>query len=61
MPSRKKKPLIWPLYKGFYSWRSILRRLPVPKSKASIASWFMNISQRKMARQDASRTNFDGV
>jgi radical SAM superfamily enzyme YgiQ (UPF0313 family) len=49
------------MYRGFYSWRSILRRLPVPKSKASIASWFMNISQRKMARQDASRTNFDGV
>ncbi len=49
------------MYRGFYSWRSILRRLPVPKSKASIASWFMNISQRKMARQDASRANFDGV
>lgn len=49
------------LYRRFYSWPSIFRRLPLPKSKASIASWFMNLSQRKMFRADDSRTNFDGI
>ncbi len=49
------------MYREFYSWRSILERLPVPKSRASVASWFMNLSQRKMIRGKNSRTNFDGV
>jgi radical SAM superfamily enzyme YgiQ (UPF0313 family) len=49
------------MYRRFYAWGSILRRLPIPRSKTSIASWFMNLSQRKMLREDASRTNFDGV
>ncbi len=49
------------MYRGFYSWGSILRRLPVPKSKASIASWVMNLSQRKMAHEKSNRTNFDGI
>jgi radical SAM superfamily enzyme YgiQ (UPF0313 family) len=48
------------MYREFYSWPSILRRLPIPKSRASIASWFMNIAERKMMNEDASRTNFDG-
>jgi len=49
------------MYRQFYGWPSILRRLPIPKSKASMASWFMNFAQRKMFREDASRTNFDGI
>jgi radical SAM superfamily enzyme YgiQ (UPF0313 family) len=48
------------MYREFYSWPSILRRLPFPRSKASIASWFMNLSQRKMASSESSfRANFD--
>jgi hypothetical protein len=49
------------MYSEFYSLRSILRRLPVPKSRASVASWFMNFSQRKMSDEEASRANFDGI
>jgi radical SAM superfamily enzyme YgiQ (UPF0313 family) len=49
------------MYSDFYSWPSLLRRLPVPKSKASIASWFMNLSQRKKLREKGSRTDFDGL
>jgi len=45
------------MYRRFYSWPSILRRLPLPTTKAAITSWFMNITQRKMAAQRA--TNFD--
>jgi radical SAM superfamily enzyme YgiQ (UPF0313 family) len=48
------------MYKEFYSWPSILRRLPFPKSKASLASWFMNLSQRKMLSGESFRTDFDG-
>jgi radical SAM superfamily enzyme YgiQ (UPF0313 family) len=46
------------MYREFYSWPSILRRLPLPTSTASLASWSMNLSQRKMASGEA--TNFDG-
>ena len=49
------------LYREFYSWPSIVERLPLPRTKASIASWFMNYSQRKMFAGDNSRTNFDGI
>jgi radical SAM superfamily enzyme YgiQ (UPF0313 family) len=48
------------MYQDFYSWPSILRRLPFPKSKASLASWFMNFSQRKMISGEDFRTDFDG-
>ncbi|MFQ5442359.1 MAG: B12-binding domain-containing radical SAM protein [Thermodesulfobacteriota bacterium] len=45
------------MYREFYSWPSILKRLPPPTSAASITSWVMNLSQRKMAATNA--TNFD--
>lgn len=45
------------LYRDFYSWPSILKRLGLPRSKASIASWTMNLSQRKMVYGGAN--NFD--
>lgn len=37
------------MYRKFYSLRSIIQRLPLPLSSASIASWVLNMSQRKMA------------
>jgi hypothetical protein len=49
------------MYRQFYSLPSILRRLPLPKSKSALASWFMNLSQRKMFFGKDARTNFDGV
>jgi len=49
------------LYLKFYSWKSMLRRLPVPLSQANIASWVVNFSQRKLAQrsQGDNNNNFD--
>jgi len=49
------------MYRRFYAWPCIVRRLPLPRSRASAASWFMNVSQRKMFKGDDSRANFDGI
>jgi radical SAM superfamily enzyme YgiQ (UPF0313 family) len=37
------------MYRQFYSFSSMRQRLPLPVSKSSFNSWFMNLSQRKMA------------
>jgi radical SAM superfamily enzyme YgiQ (UPF0313 family) len=50
--------ILW-MYREFYAWPSLLRRLPFPLSRASAASWFMNLSQRKMFKGNVARTNFD--
>lgn len=48
------------VYREFYSWKSILKRLPPPVTQSNIASWVLNISQRKMAQlSDAVNNNFD--
>lgn len=46
------------LYQEFYSLSSMFSRLPLPITKANIASWVVNFSQRKMALAD-SMENFD--
>ncbi len=46
------------MYLEFYSYPSMLNRLPIPLSKAAIASWIINLSQRKVLRQD-SMESFD--
>ncbi|MBN2337013.1 MAG: radical SAM protein [Acidobacteria bacterium] len=38
------------MYVRFYTYRSMLRRLPPPVTARNIASWVINFSQRKMAR-----------
>ena len=48
------------MYEGFYSWRSMFSRLPLPVTKASFASWIINLSQRRMACAAQARNNFDG-
>lgn len=48
------------MYRDFYSLRSMLIRLPWPTTKAHLASWVINLSQRHMARAMASANNFDG-
>jgi len=55
-----ERNILW-MYRTFYAWPSILQRLPIPRSRASAASWFMNLSQRKMYAGGRSRTNFDGI
>jgi radical SAM superfamily enzyme YgiQ (UPF0313 family) len=45
------------LYLKFYSWKSMLQRLPLPVSQGNIASWIVNVSQRKLAQR--SRGNYN--
>jgi radical SAM superfamily enzyme YgiQ (UPF0313 family) len=49
------------MYVKFYSWKSMLRRLPLPVSPANIASWVVNFSQRRLAQrsQGENNNNFD--
>jgi hypothetical protein len=47
------------LYRDFYSLPSMVSRLPLPLTQASIASWVINFSQRRMARTDQPTNNFD--
>ncbi len=49
------------LYREFYSWSSMLKRLPPPVTKAYIASWFMNIQERRLYKGNTHRANFDGI
>ncbi len=44
------------LYAEFYSYPSMLSRLPLPVTMANIASWVINFSQRKLAREDRLET-----
>ena len=46
------------MYKRFYSVTSLLKRLPLPVTQANIASWIINISQRRVAFSDTAE-NFD--
>ncbi len=47
------------MYLDFYNWSSMLRRLPFPLTKADIASWIMNIRQRRISRSGCMAENFD--
>lgn len=46
------------MYREFYSLSSMFSRLPLPVTRANIASWVVNFSQRGMALSD-SMENFD--
>jgi len=48
------------MYRAFYSLPSMVSRLPLPLTRASIASWIINFSQRRMAHAGLSTNNFDG-
>jgi len=41
------------IYREFYTFSSIFARLPWPVTQAHIASWVVNLSERKMSRADA--------
>jgi len=49
------------MYLKFYSWKSMLQRLPAPVTQSNIASWIVNVSQRKLAQrsQGNHNNNFD--
>jgi radical SAM superfamily enzyme YgiQ (UPF0313 family) len=40
-------------YREFYSWPSMLSRLPFPKTQSDFASWVMNFSLRKTAQENS--------
>jgi radical SAM superfamily enzyme YgiQ (UPF0313 family) len=44
------------MYTKFYSYSSMLSRLPLPITMASIASWVINFSQRKVGQEDCLET-----
>lgn len=47
------------MYREFYSYRSMVSRLPLPTTQSAIASWVINFSQRRMARYQMHQNNFD--
>ena len=47
------------LNRAFFSLPSMVKRLPFPSSKADIASWVINLSQRKVSRAEDGMENFD--
>jgi radical SAM superfamily enzyme YgiQ (UPF0313 family) len=47
------------MYLDFYRYSSMLARLPLPLTKAKIASWVVNFSQRKVSRAGDAMENFD--
>ena len=47
------------LNQEFYSLKSIFSRLPFPSSQSDMASWVVNLSQRKISRGAAELENFE--
>ncbi len=47
------------MYRQFYTYPSMLVRLSLPVNKSKIASWVINLSQRKVARAPEGIENFD--
>jgi len=47
------------MYREFYRLPSMLRRLPLPMSKAGMANWVVNFSERRMARSATGHNDFD--
>ena len=49
------------MYLKFYSWKSMFQRLPMPVTQANIASWIVNLSQRRLAQRSLGNhnNNFD--
>jgi len=47
------------IHREFYRYPSMFVRLPLPMTQANIASWVVNLSQRKLFRSDGATENFD--
>ena len=47
------------MYRKFYSLPSMLSRLPLPTRQTEIASWMVNLEQRRVSRNDNETENFD--
>ena len=55
---REMEQQVQRMYREFYSLKSIFSRLPWPVSRANIASWVVNFSQRKMAHALTAESSF---
>jgi radical SAM superfamily enzyme YgiQ (UPF0313 family) len=44
------------MYAKFYSYSSMISRLPLPVTMSNIASWVINFSQRKVGQEDSLET-----
>jgi hypothetical protein len=47
------------MYHEFYSYPSMLARLPLPVKQTGIASWIVNLEQRKISREGDKAESFD--
>ena len=49
------------MYVRFYNWKSMFQRLPLPVTQGNIASWVVNLSQRRLAERSLGdhNNNFD--
>jgi radical SAM superfamily enzyme YgiQ (UPF0313 family) len=47
------------MYQEFYSYSSMLARLPLPIRQTGIASWMVNLEQRKVSRAGDEMEDFD--
>jgi radical SAM superfamily enzyme YgiQ (UPF0313 family) len=45
------------MYLKFYNWKSMFQRLPLPVTQGSIASWVVNVSQRRLAERSFGNQN----
>jgi hypothetical protein len=46
------------MQREFYSWPSMLRRLRIPRTMGHLASWHVNMTQRKVAEHSDSMNEF---
>ena len=46
------------IHRRFYSLPSMLRRLPMPLNTSAIASWTLNLSQRRVAAHADTENHF---
>ncbi len=49
---------VWDIHRKFYSLSSMIRRLPLPLTGSAIASWVLNLSQRRVGRHADTELNF---
>jgi hypothetical protein len=47
------------MYRKFYSYPAMLKRLPMPLNQSRIALWIVSLSHRKISRGTGEMENFD--
>ena len=57
--ARELEAFVKRMYRGFYNYPSMFSRLSLPLTKARIASWVVNLSQRKVAHTRGAMEDFD--